>query len=122
MVTQQTGMAENVAGLLSYVLGWVTGLIFFLIDKRPYVRFHAAQSIVVFGGLHIIQIILGRIFGLGFLFGGWGAFSFGLLLFQLISLVSLILWILLMVKAYQGERFRVPFAADIADRVFGNTA
>ena len=63
-------MAENVAGLLCYVLGWVTGLNFFLIDKRPYVRFHAAQSIVVFGGLHIIQIILDRIFGFGFLFGG----------------------------------------------------
>lgn len=45
-----TGLDENVAGLLCYVLGWVTGLIFFLIDKRPYVRFHAAQSIVVFGG------------------------------------------------------------------------
>jgi uncharacterized membrane protein len=122
MATQQTGMAENVAGLLSYVLGWVTGLIFFLIDKRPYVRFHAAQSIVVFGGLHIIQIILGRIFGFGFLFGGLGAISFGFLLFQLISLVSLILWILLMVKAYQGDRFRIPIAADIADRLFGKTA
>jgi len=122
MATQQTGMAENVAGLLCYVLGWVTGLIFFLIDKRSYVRFHAAQSIVVFGGLHIIQIILGRIFGFGLLFGGWGAFSFGFLLLQLISLLSLILWILLMVKAYQGDRFRVPIAADIADRLFGKAA
>ena len=122
MATQQTGMSENVAGLLCYVFGWVTGLIFFLIDKRPYVRFHAAQSIVVFGGLQIIQIILGRIFGFGFLFGGWGAFSFGLLLVQLISLLSLILWILLMVKAYQGNRFRVPIAADIADRLFGKAA
>ena len=50
-----TGLDENVAGLLCYVLGWVTGIIFFLIDKRPYVRFHAAQSIVVFGGLHILN-------------------------------------------------------------------
>ena len=46
----QPGMSENVAGLLCYVLGWLTGIIFFLIDKRPYVRFHAAQSIVMFGG------------------------------------------------------------------------
>jgi uncharacterized membrane protein len=122
MATQQTGLAENIAGLLCYVLGWVTGLIFFLIDKRPYVRFHAAQSIVVFGGLHIIQIILGQIFGFGFLFGGWGAFSLGLVLFQLINLLLLILWILLMVKAYQGDRFRVPVAADIADRLFGKAA
>jgi len=58
----QPGMAENVAGLLCYVLGWVTGIIFFLIDKRPYVRFHAAQSIIVFGGLHVLNIVVGIIF------------------------------------------------------------
>ena len=55
-------MDENVAGLLCYSLGWVTGLIFYLVDKRPFVRFHAAQSMVVFGGLHIIYYILIRIF------------------------------------------------------------
>lgn len=60
-----TGMAENVAGLLCYVLGWLTGLVFFLIDKRPFVRFHAAQSIVVFGALHVLRIILGGLFGFG---------------------------------------------------------
>lgn len=55
----QTGMKENVAGLLCYVLGWVTGLIFFFIDKRSIVQFHAKQSIVLFGGLHLIGIVLG---------------------------------------------------------------
>src|ERR1035438_351345 len=54
-----SGISENVAGLLCYVLGWITGLIFFFIDKRPFVRFHAAQSIVVFGGLMIVRIVLG---------------------------------------------------------------
>ncbi len=52
----QTGMKENVAGLLCYVFGWLTGLIFFFIDKRSFVQFHAKQSIVVFGGLHLIGI------------------------------------------------------------------
>ena len=52
------GLAENVAGLLCYVLGWLTGIIFLLIDKRPFVKFHAAQSIVVFGGLTVIRIAL----------------------------------------------------------------
>ena len=66
-------MEENVAGLLCYVGGWVTGLIFFLIDKRPFVRFHAAQSIVVFGGLHIVYIILTTIFITGFWAGGLGS-------------------------------------------------
>ena len=71
-------MSENVAGLLCYVLGWVTGIIFFLIDKRPFVRFHAAQSMVVFGGLHVINIVIGIFFGAGIMvMGGFGAFGMG---------------------------------------------
>ncbi|MGA7624296.1 MAG: DUF4870 domain-containing protein [Candidatus Acidiferrales bacterium] len=105
-------MSENVAGLLCYALGWITGLIFFFIDKRPFVRFHEAQSIVVFGGLTIIRIALGMFF----LAGGVG---FGLL--WLVSILGLVLWILLMVKAYQGEKYRVPVAADIADQMFGKS-
>jgi uncharacterized membrane protein len=112
-----SGLAENVAGLLCYVLGWLTGIIFLLIDKRPFVRFHAAQSIVVFGGLTIIRIILTF-----FLLGGY---SFGL--FWLWSMVSLLVtlaffvaWILLMVMAYQGKMFEVPIAAGIAKSIAGN--
>jgi len=116
----QSGLAENVAGGLCYVLGWLTGIIFFLIDKRPFVRFHAAQSIVVFGGLHIINIVLGIIFGAGLMMmGGFGAFGIGAALYGLISLVALILWILLMVKAFQGEKFEVPVAAGIAKSFAG---
>ena len=65
------GLAENVAGLLCYALGWVSGLIFLLIDKRPWVKFHAAQSIAVFGGLTVIRI------GLLFMshFMGWAIFG-----------------------------------------------
>jgi uncharacterized membrane protein len=111
-------MAENIAGLLCYVLGWITGLIFYFVDKRPYVRFHAAQSIVVFGGLHVIEIILGMFFGVG-MFTGVGGFSMAWALSGLVGLVVFVLWILLMVKAYQGERFRVPVAADLAEKIFG---
>jgi len=113
-------MAENVAGLLCYVLGWVTGIIFFLIDKRPFVRFHAAQSIVVFGGLHVINIVLAIVFGAGFMMmGGFGAFGLGWALYSLIGLVALILWVLLMVKAYQGEKYEVPIAGGIAKSFAG---
>jgi uncharacterized membrane protein len=115
----QSQMDEKVAGLLCYVLGWITGLIFYFIDKRPYVRFHAAQSIVVFGGLHVINICLGMIFGLSFVMGGFAGFSGGLLLYWLVGVVGFVLWILLMIKAYQGEKFRVPVAADIAEKLFG---
>lgn len=117
----QPQMAENVAGLLCYVLGWVTGLIFYFIDKRPYVRFHAAQSIVVFGGLHILLFVFGAFFGLSLLTGGWAGFSFGLALYRIIDLAGLVLWILLMIKAYQGQRFRVPVAADLAEKLFGKS-
>jgi uncharacterized membrane protein len=115
----QSQMAENVAGFLCYLVGWITGLIFFLVDKRPYVRFHAAQSIVVFGGLHILYFIFGAFLGFSLFAGGWSGFSFGWVLYGLLDLVSFILWILLMVKAYQGERFRVPIAADLAEKIFG---
>jgi uncharacterized membrane protein len=117
----QPGMSENVAGLLCYLVGWVTGIIFFLIDKRPFVRFHAAQSIVVFGGLHIINIIIAIVFGAGMMMrGGFGSFGIGGALYSLVSLVSFILWILLMVKAYQHEKFEVPFAAGIAKSFSGS--
>jgi uncharacterized membrane protein len=116
-----SGLQENVAGLLCYALGWVTGLIFYFVDKRPYVRFHAAQSIVVFGGLHIFGIVFGMFFGLSLLTSGWTGFSMGFALYHVLQLVGLILWILLMIKAYQGERFRVPIAADLADKLFGKS-
>lgn len=102
------GLAENVAGLLCYAVGWVTGLIFLLIDKRPWVKFHAAQSIAVFGGLTIIRI--GLLFMTHFL--GWGIQA-------LLGLVGFVLWIFLMVKAYQHETVRIPVAADIADSLAG---
>src|ERR1700726_131068 len=84
------GLAENVAGLLCYTLGWLTGIIFLLIDKRPFVRFHAAQSIVVFGALTILKIGFGIVMGVGGIvgFGLWAMIS------MLLSLLTLVLWIL----------------------------
>jgi uncharacterized membrane protein len=112
-------MAENVAGFLCYILGWITGLIFYFIDKRPYVRFHAAQSIVVFGGLHILYFIVGAFVGVSLFAGGLASFSLGWVVYGVLNLTAFILWILLMVKAYQGQRFRVPVAADLAEKLFG---
>src|SRR5213078_1778870 len=62
------GMQPNVAAGLSYVFGWVTGLIFFLVEKQNrFVRFHAMQSILFFGGLTVINIILNVIGNFGVL-------------------------------------------------------
>lgn len=110
------GLAENVAGLLCYAVGFITGIVFFLIDKRPFVKFHAAQSMVVFGGLFIIQI------GLSFMGGmiggmiGWGVVG---LLHMAVGLIAFVAWVLLMVKAYQHEMFKLPIAASIAENLAG---
>jgi uncharacterized membrane protein len=108
IATSSEGLAENVAGLLCYAVGWVTGLIFLLIDKRSWVKFQAAQSIAVFGGLTVIRI--GLLFMTHFL--GWGIQA-------LLGLIGFVLWIFLMVKAYQHETVRIPIAADIADSLAG---
>ena len=116
-----SGLEENVAALLSYVLGWLTGLIFFLIDKRPYVRFHAMQSIITFGGLHLIWIVLmfGGFVGMGGFMGGmFGSFALGgimWLIYGLFNLLILVVWVLCMVKAYQGQRFKLPIVGNIAE-------
>lgn len=113
------GISENAAATLSYALGWLTGIIFFLIDGRPYVKFHAAQSIVVFGGLHLLRIALGTITGIGWLAGGWHLMAPRFFFFHMIGLLSFVLWILLMVKAYQGQSFKIPIASDLAENLAG---
>jgi uncharacterized membrane protein len=121
LATAHSEMAENVAGALCYALGWITGLVFYFVDKRPYVRFHAAQSIVVFGAITILHEFLRNFFGFSVVTGGWTGFTLGYTLWRLLHLVGFILWILLMVKAYQGERFRIPVAADFAEKIFGKS-
>jgi uncharacterized membrane protein len=109
------GLAENVAGLLYYVLGWVTGLIFLLIDKRPFVKFHAAQSIVVFGGLTVLRIGIRVVIGSGGLvgFGLWAGIS------MLLALLGFVLWILLMIKAFKHELYKLPGVSGIAEGLAG---
>lgn len=100
-----TGMDANVAALLSYVLGFITGLIFYLIEKdNKFVRFHAMQSMIVFGSLLVIGIILPL-----FPVIGW-------ILSPILWIGNVVLWILLMIKAFQGEYFKLPIAGDIAEK------
>ena len=97
MAKSSTGMEENVAGLLCYLAGWITGLIFFLIEKdSQFVKFHAMQSIITFGAC----VILGFIPVIGWI----------------IWIIALVLWILLMVKAYQGQKFKLPVIGDLAEK------
>lgn len=111
-----TGMQQNVAGLLCYALGWVTGLVFYFMEKEnKFVRFHAMQSIIVFGGLSIIGGLLTLFAMLLLLIPTAGPILFGLLV-AFGSLLVTVLWILLMVKAYQNVRFKIPKIGDLAEK------
>ena len=108
MEKTSTGLDENVAGLLCYVLGWVSGLVFILIEKEnKFVRFHAMQSIIVFGILTIASVILGLLPVIG-----------GFIVW-IIWLLSLVLWIVLMVKAYQGTKYKLPWVGNVAEKQVG---
>ena len=108
MEKTSTGLEANVAGLLCYVLGWISGLVFILIEKEnKFVRFHAMQSIIVFGVLSVASIVL-----------RWIPFL-GLVIVPLIGLLGLVLWIVLMVKAYQGEKYKLPWAGNLAEKQVG---
>ncbi len=112
-----TGIQANVAGLLSYVLGWITGLIFFLIEKEnKFVRFHALQSIITFGGLSVLSIAISVFVGIFAAMGAGFLVPILTLINALLGILGLILWILLMIKAYQGEKFKLPIAGDIAEK------
>lgn len=104
-IKTSSGMTQNLAGLLCYVAGWITGLIFFLLEKEnKFVRFHAMQSLITFGGLTILFIALGMIPFLN------------LVALPILGLAQLVLWIVLMVKAYQGVLFKLPVIGDIAEK------
>jgi uncharacterized membrane protein len=111
-----SGMEENVAGLLCYILGWITGLIFFLIDKRPFVRFHAIQSIGMNIGLFAVYLVIGVLFAmLHFMSMGFLALA----IYPLLGLLVFALWIFLMYKAYQHEEFMLPIIGPIAKNMAG---
>jgi uncharacterized membrane protein len=117
-----SGMEENVAGLVSYIFGWVTGLIFLLIDKRPFVKFHAAQSIAL--NICFVPVwILYAIFS--FILTAITAamhFPIGIISFFLMPIIGLAFlgtWILCMVKAYQHQRFKLPIIGNIVEKMVG---
>lgn len=102
------GMDENLAGMFSYLLGFITGIIFFILEKESkFVKFHAMQSII----LSVVLTIL------------YGILSFipiiGWMLLLILPLITLILWIVLMLKAYKYEYFKLPFIGDLTENILG---
>lgn len=128
--TSGTGMDPKVAGALSYI--WIVGLIFFFIEKEnKFVRFHAMQSIlfgiantVIMVVLMVIAFVLTFAFGIGGAMVGGGA---GALVSMLVWVVWLLFWVIgialfigliyAAVKAYQGQKFKLPIIGNIAEGI-----
>jgi uncharacterized membrane protein len=108
MAKTDVGLEENVAGLLCYVLGWVSGVVFLIIEpKNKFVRYHAIQSIIVFGVISIASAIFSPIPYAGVVIG------------TLLGILAFILWIILMVKAYQGKKYKLAVSGNLAEKWTG---
>jgi len=102
---QEAGLKENIACLGCYLGGWITGFIFLMLDRnRPAVRFHAAQSLVLFGGFHVLSIILSWVPGSD-------------LLLVALGLAWMALWIYMMHKGYQVKIYKLPYVGDWAEKI-----
>ena len=119
-----TGLDENIASLLSYIFGWVSGLVFFLIEKDSrLVRFHAMQSLLFNILIGVVAFALWIVLFIVFLIASQlsGALT------TLLSLVSVLVWvvfaiaifgglILCLVKAFQGQYFKLPIIGNFAEK------
>jgi uncharacterized membrane protein len=100
-----TGLSANVAGLLCYVAGWITGIVFIVLERKSiFVKFHAWQSIMTFGVLTVAYLVL-----------RWLPFI-GWILSILIYILIAILWIILIIQAGTGKMWKVPWAGDWAEK------
>lgn len=100
-----TGIDPKTAGLLCYLLGFITGIIFLILEKRSrFVKFHAIQSIAVSVVILVINMLL-----------GWIPFLGAIISFILWP-VSVILWIALMMLALQGKAYKLPVVGDWAEQ------
>ena len=119
-----TGLDENVAALLSYIFGWLSGLIFFLMEKDSrLVKFHAMQSIL----LNVAALVLGFVLWFVWVFGVIVSASINETLGSLVGLVLgllvFVFWIglliavvLCLVKAYQKQYFKLPVIGNFAEK------
>ena len=104
-----TGLQENVASALCYLLGFITGIIFLVLapyNQNKTIRFHAFQSILVSVGLLVINFASSIVLPL----------SLSLPLSGLIGLAGFLLWLFLMYKAYNGEKVVLPVVGPMAEK------
>ena len=120
-----TGLDENIAALLSYIFGWLGGLIFFLIEKDSrLVRFHAMQSILLNVLVGIIAVVVWVVWMVFFLVGSaigdivGGLISIvGTLLWLVFFLGVAIAWVMCLVKAFQFQYWKLPIIGNFAEKI-----
>ena len=112
-----TGLPPRTAAALAYGAWWITGLIFWLLERNDrFVRFHAAQSMTAFGILAVLIAGFAAVAGASLSFLPEAFLP--LLGAALVTWVAaLVLWIVAMWKAANGNAWRIPLAADLADRL-----
>lgn len=109
------GLADNVAGALAYVT-IIPAIIFLVLEpfnKKRFIRFHSFQCIFFAIAWTVLWIALAFVGHIPFL--GWAT----LLLWPLISLVGFVIWLILVLKAYQGQMFKLPVIGDMAEQQAG---
>jgi uncharacterized membrane protein len=112
-----TGLDPRLAVLLTYLGWWITGLVFLAVEKRHrHVRFHAAQSVVLFGTLSAVMLLL-PLAAVGLLLISPGATEALARANGMVWILAAVLWVVLVVKAMRGETWRVPLVAPLADRL-----
>lgn len=116
----ELAIPNNYAASICYLFGWMSGLVMYFVDKRPAVRFHAAQSVIVFGALNIAGFVAGHYSRDAFLSTGQQTNAMiAFAAFGLICFTALALWIVFIVKSFEKTAFRMPVAARLADLVAG---
>jgi uncharacterized membrane protein len=100
-----TGLDTNLAAALSYLAGFLSGILFLLVEKNSrFVRFHAMQSTLVFVAAFVLHVVLGILPGIG-----------PLLSIMVLAPVSIAVWLVLMFQAFQGKKFKLPYFGDLAE-------
>ncbi|HEY6293543.1 MAG TPA: zinc-ribbon domain-containing protein [Terriglobia bacterium] len=110
-------LTSNAAGALAYLLGFITGIIFLVIEpykRDPFVRFHAFQSIFLNVVVFAVFVLWGAVSGTLFFVSLGFLWSLVALVWVLLRLAFFVLWLFLMYKAYNNERFMVPFIGPLA--------
>ena len=116
-----TGLDERMAGVLCYSVWWVTGALFLLLERRdPTVRFHAAQSVVLFGAVSALLVSLGALSALALVLSS-AVYQAMRVLGDLIWVGAAVVWLVLVLRAWRGEVWRVPLIAALADRLVART-